>query len=554
MGFLEGILYMIWRGIAIGIIISAPMGPVGILCIQRTLDKGRRAGFYTGVGAAISDLIYCLLTGFGLSFIEEFLEKNQNIIQIVGSVVLIAFGIFLFKSNPSKKLKKPTENRVSAKRNIMNGFLFTFSNPLIIFLIIGLFARFNFLLPEIKFYHYLTGFVFILVGALIWWYVVTLFVSKVRAHFNLRSMWLINKIIGSIIMVFAVFGIITAISGMVSAATRPAEAKTVYLNRHRGFTPFTNNDSIFKLASDGPVAVTKFIELENSDDFTFSFRCNNLHSSLAKKYSYITQTGEKRKVNFPEWGILLKNRSNSLSFLIHTVDNNTDETHSIPGLDFEILENGNLISKVFMKNGFDLYGGKNSFSLKVSGKHIMLRGGNREYNPITRFELKETFDSIGFCVNPGGAISIDDISIEYGLPKVMAYDPEDFDSVFNSISASADPMVGIWEEFDRTLDESNLRMGGKYRLAINKAPEGYQILYLSGALKSPSLWKKGMKKGFLYTTSFPDIYNLEWISAGGEKLSNDIKAQREGNLINIQFPYQSSSLRLRKIENPEIPN
>ena len=93
MGLLESIFYMMWRGIAIGIIMSAPMGPVGILCIQRTLDKGRRTGLYTGVGAALSDLFYCILTGFGLSFIEEFLEKNQEIIQLVGSIELIGFSV-----------------------------------------------------------------------------------------------------------------------------------------------------------------------------------------------------------------------------------------------------------------------------------------------------------------------------------------------------------------------------------------------------------------------------------------------------------------------------
>ena len=152
MGFLESIFYMAWRGIAIGLIISAPMGPVGMLCIQRTLDKGRRAGFYTGIGAAISDLFYSLLTGFGLSFIEEFLERNQNVIQLVGSAVLIAFGVYLFRRNPSRGLKKPAEEHFSAKKSILGGFLFTFSNPLILFLIIGLFARFNFLLPEFKLY------------------------------------------------------------------------------------------------------------------------------------------------------------------------------------------------------------------------------------------------------------------------------------------------------------------------------------------------------------------------------------------------------------------
>lgn len=131
---LESILYMIWRGIAVGVLISAPMGPVGILCIQRTLDKGRHAGFYTGIGAAISDMFYCLLTGFGLSFIEDFIERNQNVIQLIGSIVLIAFSIYLFRKDPSSPMRRPVPQEVSMKKNILGGFLFTFSNPLIIFL------------------------------------------------------------------------------------------------------------------------------------------------------------------------------------------------------------------------------------------------------------------------------------------------------------------------------------------------------------------------------------------------------------------------------------
>ena len=102
MGILEGIIYTLWRGIAIGIIISAPMGPVGILCVQRTLDKGRKTGLYTGVGAALSDLLYCLLTGFGLSFIEGFLERNSNVIQIIGHRRSEKIdGFFYFKICPN---------------------------------------------------------------------------------------------------------------------------------------------------------------------------------------------------------------------------------------------------------------------------------------------------------------------------------------------------------------------------------------------------------------------------------------------------------------------
>lgn len=216
MGFIESLIYMIWRGVAIGVLISAPMGPVGMLCIQRTLDKGRRQGFYTGVGAAISDLFYCLLTGFGLSFIQEFLEQNQNVIQLLGSAVLIGFGIYIFKKNPASSITSTDEPEgASPKTNILRGFLFTFSNPLILFLIVGLFARFNFPVPDVRFYHYIVGYIAIVAGALAWWWVVTYSIDKVRAHFSLRSMWLINRIIGVVIMIFAVVGIVSSISNLV---------------------------------------------------------------------------------------------------------------------------------------------------------------------------------------------------------------------------------------------------------------------------------------------------------------------------------------------------
>ena len=67
---MENLLYVLLRGFAIGVLISAPMGPIGMLVIQRTLNKGRWAAFFTGAGASVSDLVYCLLTGFGLSLIH----------------------------------------------------------------------------------------------------------------------------------------------------------------------------------------------------------------------------------------------------------------------------------------------------------------------------------------------------------------------------------------------------------------------------------------------------------------------------------------------------
>ncbi len=92
---MESAANIIITGILIGALISAPMGPIGMLVIQRTLNKGRMPAFVTGIGAALSDLIYCLLTGLGLSFVTDFIESNQNVLQVIGSLVLIIYGISL---------------------------------------------------------------------------------------------------------------------------------------------------------------------------------------------------------------------------------------------------------------------------------------------------------------------------------------------------------------------------------------------------------------------------------------------------------------------------
>lgn len=211
---MENLLYTILKAIVIGIVISAPMGPVGVLCIQRTLDKGRRAGLFTGIGAAISDLFYCILTAFGLSFIEDFLTRNQNLLQLLGSLVLVAFGAYIFRKNPATGLHREIDGQSTPRKDILTGFVFTVSNPLIIFLIIGLFARFNFLGSGLMFYHHIAGLVFIFTGALLWWWTITWVVNKIRAHFNLRSMWLINRITGTLILIFSAVGIITALTAI----------------------------------------------------------------------------------------------------------------------------------------------------------------------------------------------------------------------------------------------------------------------------------------------------------------------------------------------------
>lgn len=213
---MDQFLYILPRGLAIGALISAPMGPIGMLVIQRTLSKGRWPAMFTGLGAALSDLIYCLLTGFGLSFITEFIDRQQIWLQMLGGIVLAIFGIYLFRKNPTRSLKSaeatPATNYWT---DFITGFLLTFSNPLILFFIIGLFARFSFILPEFGWIHYSFAYLCLLGGAILWWYLVTWLVNRLRSRFNVRSLRLVNRIIAVILLIMAAVGITMAIQTLV---------------------------------------------------------------------------------------------------------------------------------------------------------------------------------------------------------------------------------------------------------------------------------------------------------------------------------------------------
>ncbi len=210
---LETIINILWKGFIIGVIVSAPLGPVGVLCIQRTLNKGRWYGFVTGIGAALSDICYALLTGYGMSFVFDYVNKNIFYLQLIGSVMLLAFGVYTFRSNPVKSLRPPSGNKGTYLHNFITAFFVTLSNPLIIFLFIGLFARFSFAGGGALVSETVLGYLSIILGALSWWFGITYFVNKVRSQFNLRGIWMLNRIIGSVVVIVSILGLAFTLMG-----------------------------------------------------------------------------------------------------------------------------------------------------------------------------------------------------------------------------------------------------------------------------------------------------------------------------------------------------
>ena len=197
---IETIFDILWKGFIIGVIVSAPLGPVGVLCIQRTLNKGRWYGFVTGIGASLSDIAYALLTGYGMSFVFDYVNKN-------------IFYLQLFRSNPVQSIRPVSTSKGSYFHNFITAFAVTLSNPLIIFLFVGLFARFAFVSEGVLVFEAVTGYLAIALGALTWWFGITFFVNKVRTQFNLRGIWMLNRIIGGIVMLVSAFGLVFTLMG-----------------------------------------------------------------------------------------------------------------------------------------------------------------------------------------------------------------------------------------------------------------------------------------------------------------------------------------------------
>lgn len=216
------------KGILIGIIVSAPMGPVGMLCVRRTMLGGKRQGMLTGLGATLSDIIYAFLTLLGVGAFVDFIVKYSSLLQLVGSLLVICFALYVMFSNHSiatehqQRRKKPRkwcncinfDNPQSDLQVFLSAFALTFSNVLIVLLYIGLFAQFSFVTDSVSFESLFLGLAGVVIGALSWWYMVTGLLIKVKEWFNVRSLKYFNRGIGGLLCIMGIIGIIEALKGL----------------------------------------------------------------------------------------------------------------------------------------------------------------------------------------------------------------------------------------------------------------------------------------------------------------------------------------------------
>lgn len=197
------------KGFIIGFSIAAPVGPIGILCIQRTLLSGNIQGLATGLGAATADALYGFIAAFGLTFISDFLVDQSIWFRLIGGLFLCYLGIRAFSSKP------PTQSVASANSTALSAygtsFLLTLTNPMTILFFAGIFAGLGIVSESI---HYATAGLMVIgvfTGSAAWWFFLSGATGIFRHKISMGKLALVNKISGIVILVFGIGALISAV-------------------------------------------------------------------------------------------------------------------------------------------------------------------------------------------------------------------------------------------------------------------------------------------------------------------------------------------------------
>ncbi|MDD4721402.1 MAG: LysE family transporter [Acidaminococcaceae bacterium] len=195
------------QGVVLGFSIAAPVGPIGVLCIRRTLTHGMLSGLISGLGAATADAVYGFIAVFGVSAVSVLLLDYQTNLRFVGGLYLLYIGYKTFKATPrTNHLEEKAKNEGLLKAYASTLFL-TITNPLTILSFAAIFMGLGLSMKGVNYISAFSLVVGVFIGSMLWWLSLSGILSVLRHNFSQRRLKLVNKISGFIIVGFGIFSL-----------------------------------------------------------------------------------------------------------------------------------------------------------------------------------------------------------------------------------------------------------------------------------------------------------------------------------------------------------
>lgn len=194
------------KGIILGLIVAAPVGPVGVLCIKRSLKYGFVAGATGGFGSAVADSLFAAVAAFGITLIGDFLTEKQNLIKLVGGIFIIFLAAKIYFSKNEKVSKLKSENIL---KTFISTFFITVTNPGTIIAFTAIFATFGVLDKKTDFFDASILVLGVFLGSMLWWAILSFFVSKIKSKKEVNLLW-VNRLAAFLLFIFGAWAAGTA--------------------------------------------------------------------------------------------------------------------------------------------------------------------------------------------------------------------------------------------------------------------------------------------------------------------------------------------------------
>ncbi|NQT06748.1 MAG: LysE family translocator [Candidatus Omnitrophica bacterium] len=203
-------IFFLLKGIIIGFLIAAPIGPVGILCMNRTLSEGRLSGFISGLGVATADAFYCAIAVYGVNIISDTIISQQFWFRIVGGTFLIYLGVKTFFSKPHKISRLKRSEKLIA--NYTSALFITLTNPVVILVFIVIFAGIGLSGPGKEHLSLAMMVAGVFLGSAACWAILSNLIGVLKDRFQDSTLKLIRRVSGSVISAFGVIVLLNIFS------------------------------------------------------------------------------------------------------------------------------------------------------------------------------------------------------------------------------------------------------------------------------------------------------------------------------------------------------